>query len=47
MSKKKTNKNIKCDVDTCKHNNKDDACCELESITISCTCDNDNCECIE
>ena len=47
MSKKKTNKNIKCDVDTCKHNNKDDAFCELESITISCTCDNDNCECIE
>ena len=47
MSKKKTNKNIKCDVDTCKHNNKDDACCELESITISCTCDNDNCECTE
>ena len=22
MSKKKTNKNIKCDVDTCKHNDK-------------------------
>ncbi len=30
MSKKKTNKNIKCDVDTCKHNDKDNSCCELE-----------------
>ena len=29
MAKKKTNKNIKCDVDSCKNNNKDDSCCEL------------------
>ena len=33
MSKKTTNKNIKCDVDTCKHNNKDEECCELEWIS--------------
>ena len=47
MAKKKTNKNIKCDVDTCKHNNKDEECCELESVKISCTCNNDECECTE
>lgn len=45
MSKK--NKNIKCDVDTCKHNNKDNECCKLESISISCTCKNDECDCTE
>lgn len=47
MSKKNTNKNIKCDVDTCKHNNKNEECCELESVKISCTCNNDECECTE
>ncbi len=45
MSKK--SKKINCNVDTCKHNNKDDECCELESVKISCTCNNDECECTE
>lgn len=42
------NKNkIKCDVNTCTHNNTKDKCCELESIKISCTCNNDECNCSE
>lgn len=46
MSKEKTNKNknIRCDVDSCKFNNCVDNYCELNSISVSCTCDNDKCE---
>ena len=46
MKNKKKDK-IKCDVDTCTHNNSNDKCCELDSIKISCTCNNDECECLE
>lgn len=38
---------IKCNVDTCEHNDKKTACCDLESITVSCTCKNDECCCEE
>ena len=33
---------VKCDVESCKHN--DDKECELKELDISCTCDNDECE---
>ncbi len=36
---------IKCDVYSCKHNNKEDNICDLEEIKVSCTCDNDDCDC--
>lgn len=36
---------IKCDVDSCKHQNSDDKVCELDEIKVSCTCNNDECEC--
>lgn len=39
----KSNDKIKCDVNSCTHNNTDDKCCELESIKISCTCDVNEC----
>lgn len=35
MKKKQT---IKCDVDNCTHHNCDDACCDLDEITVSCNC---------
>ena len=35
---------IKCDVETCKHNNCEKGCCELEEVKISCTCNNDECK---
>lgn len=44
---KKGNGNIKCDVETCKHNNCEDGCCELNEIKVSCTCNNDSCSCTE
>ncbi len=37
-------KAIKCDVTSCKHNNDNDGCCELEEIKISCTCNNNCCQ---
>ncbi len=46
-NKSKSNNKIKCDVNTCTYNNKDNKCCELDSIKISCTCNNDNCDCCE
>lgn len=42
MSKKQK---IKCDVESCKHQNTDDKVCELDEIKVSCTCDHDECEC--
>lgn len=42
--KKKYNENIKCDVDSCHYNNCDKGCCELDSIAVSCTCNNDECK---
>ena len=44
---KEGNGNISCDVETCKHNNCEDGMCELESIQVTCTCNNDECECTE
>ncbi len=46
MSKKKekTNNSIKCDVESCKHNNCEEGYCELDEIKVGCTCDNDNCK---
>ena len=35
---------IKCDVATCKHNNCDKGCCELNEVKISSTCDGDCCK---
>ena len=43
MSKKKSNSSIKCDVDSCKYNNCEEGTCELESISVSCLCDDDDC----
>lgn len=41
---KKNDKNkIKCDVKSCKHNDQENNC-ELESIEVSCTCDNCDCQ---
>lgn len=36
---------IKCDVESCKHQNTDEKMCELDEIKVSCTCNNDECEC--
>ena len=44
-SNKKCNSSIKCDVESCIHQNADKGECELEQIKVTCTCDNDNCEC--
>lgn len=41
MNKERT---IKCDVESCTHNNCSNSCCELEEIKISCTCDNNKCK---
>lgn len=46
MGKTKKDK-IKCDVESCKHNNPDEEVCELDSIKVTCTCNNDECECSE
>lgn len=32
---------VKCDVDSCKHNESRN--CNLDTLNISCTCDNNNC----
>ena len=37
------NKKIKCDVESCKYNDGEDYC-ELESIEVTCTCDNCDCK---
>lgn len=46
MSKKKKS-NIKCDVESCKHQNTEEGVCELDEIKVSCECNNDDCECNE
>lgn len=38
MSKKK-NPSIKCNVETCKHNDCSCGYCDLDEIQVSCTCD--------
>lgn len=43
MKKDNNTNKIKCNVDTCTHNDNKKNCCELDSISISCTCDNDCC----
>lgn len=39
----KTNNKIKCDVKSCNYNNTDKNICNLNTIKISCTCDNESC----
>ncbi len=44
MSKsKKKDPKIKCNVDSCQHNNCEEGICDLETISVSCTCNNDEC----
>ena len=38
---------IKCDVESCKHNNCENGCCELDEIKISCTCNYNCCKITE
>lgn len=33
---------VKCDVNSCKHNNCN--CCDLDVLDITCTCDGEDCE---
>ena len=37
-----SNKSIKCEVESCKFNNKADSYCTLNEIKVSSTCDNCN-----
>ena len=39
--------NIKCDVETCKHNDCKTNCCKLKEIKVGCTCNNDSCKKVE
>lgn len=41
MAKKKDNKHIKCNVESCIHNDCDCNYCELDEIQVTCSCDND------
>ena len=41
----KENNNIKCDVESCKHN--EEKKCNLDEVKISCTCENNECNCID
>lgn len=45
MAKKK-NASIKCDVESCKHNDCSCGCgyCSLDEIKVSCTCNHDEAE---
>ena len=36
---------IKCDVESCRHQNTDENTCKLDEIKVSCICDNEECEC--
>lgn len=36
---------IKCDVETCTHNEKKN--CNLDEVKISCNCGSDECNCID
>lgn len=39
---------IKCDVNSCNHNNIEEGTCQLEKIQVSCTCNKDKCSnCLE
>ena len=44
-SEKNCNSSIKCDAESCKHQNYDKGECELEQIKVTCTCDNNECDC--
>lgn len=39
----KSNQTIKCNVTNCKYNNDIDYLCKLDSIDVSCTCNQNNC----
>lgn len=41
---KKKNQKIKCDVESCKHNNCDEMVCELSEIKVGCGCKCPNCK---
>ena len=43
MAKKKKS-TIKCDVESCKHQNTEEGLCELDEIKVSCECSNDDCK---
>ena len=36
---------IKCNVESCKHQDSDKCECKLDEIQVSCVCDNDDCTC--
>ena len=36
---------IKCNVESCKHQDSDKCECKLDGIQVSCVCDNDDCTC--
>ena len=42
-NKCKSNSNIKCDVTSCENNNCEEGTCQLENVSISCSCDTDDC----
>ena len=42
-NKSKSNSNIKCDVSSCENNNFEEGTCQLEKVSISCSCDTDKC----
>jgi hypothetical protein len=42
MKMNDSNKSIKCEVESCKYNNKADSYCTLNEIKVSSTCDNCN-----
>lgn len=46
-NKCKSNECIKCNVSSCKNNNCEEGTCILKSVTISCFCDGDKCNCTE
>lgn len=40
---KDSNESIKCNVESCKHNNCEEGTCALDEVEIDCTCN--NCDC--
>ena len=40
----KKNQKIKCNVETCKHNDCEQELCQLSEIKVGCGCDDTNCK---
>ncbi len=40
----KKNQTIKCNVETCRHNDCDKMVCQLDEIKVDCGCDDPNCK---